>query len=115
MKERDPFTGSLFEVLGANGQPSGIVLAIPNAEISTEPLPPDALAETISFGNNSAEIARLTSQPRADPDSRFCMVHMKWERDVAIYIDGKRPLFLCPAVAAERGAWKWEGKWPEGK
>ncbi len=92
MKERDPFTGSLFE----------------HAPISN--------VTEATYAETSDEISRLLkAECQVHPDFRFCMVHMKWESNVSIYIDGKRPLFLCPAVAEQRGAWKWEGKWPENK
>jgi len=105
MKERDPFSGSLFE-------------RSPISNATTErverPIVPNPEKE-LEVVETSDEIFRLTSQPRPTDSSRFCMAHGKFEEDVAIYIDGKRAKFLCPASAEERGAWKWEGKWPEGK
>jgi len=108
MKERDPFTGSLFEP-----SPEFVKTAIAVVGVIHPELAPTERLESLA---SSDEIFRAVNrEKRTDPDSRFCMVHMKWESNVAIYIDGKRPLFLCPEEAEKRGAWKWEGKWPDGK
>ena len=103
MKERDPFTGSLFERV-----------QLPREE-RPNPITVTLTTDTSTYGDTSDEIfAQLRKRQPGDPE-RFCMVHQRFEENVAIYIDGKRALFLCSSVAEERGAWKWEGKWPEGK
>jgi hypothetical protein len=108
VKERDPFTGSLFERTKEQ-RVADVAFA---AETCLERAIHDAYEPAIG-GQNSDEIFRLTSQPRPTVSSCFCMAHGKFEEGVAIYIDGKRAKFLCAASAEERGAWKWEGKWPE--
>ena len=111
MKERDPFTGSLFQL----GEQVGAASVELSAAVVTGEVKREVATDLYAKASSAEILDAVAREKRTDPRTLFCMHHMRWESGVAIYIDGKRALFLCPEEAEKRGAWKWEGKWPGGK
>lgn len=54
--------------------------------------------------------ARLRAQADCAPHGfRYCFAHDEFEAGVAIYVVGKRHMFLCESAAAAREGVKWAG------